>query len=69
MEENLENLLVSPKAKNMITKKSSVIYTGIDVTRLNVRMKSRALGERYKEHLKKPSLIFEHQITKGAHAT
>ena len=61
----LKNLLVSPKDKDTITKKDSVIYwfmcDSIDCEGEYIGGSSRTFGERYKEHLKAPSPIFEHQ--------
>ena len=65
----LKNLLVSPKDKDTITKKSSVIYwfrcDRIDCEDECIGVSSRTLGERYKEHLKTPSPIYEHQNNTG----
>ena len=56
---------MSPKDKVNITKKSSVIYwfrcDRIDCEDEYIGESSRTFGESYKEHLKAPSLIFEHQ--------
>ena len=68
----LKNLLVSPKDKENITKKSSVIYwfrcDRIDCEDEYIGESSRTFGERYKEHLKALSPIFEHQ-SKAGHTT
>ena len=68
----LKNLLVSPKDKDTITKKSSVIYWfkcgRIDCENECIGESSRTFGERYKEYLKAPSPIFEHQ-NKSGHTT
>ena len=65
----LKNLLVSPKYKDTITKKGNVIYWSkcdrIDCEDEYIRESSRTFGERYKEHLKAPSAIFEHQNNTG----
>ena len=65
----LKNLLVSPKDKDTIRKKSSVIYwfkcDRIDCEEEYIGELSRKFGERYKEHLKEPSPIFEHQNNTG----
>ena len=57
--------MVSPKNKDNITKKSSVIYwfkcDRIDCEDEYIGESSRTFGEKYKEHLKAPSPIFEHQ--------
>ena len=49
----IKNLLVSPKDKDNIKKKSDVIYW------------FRTFEGRYKEHLKAPSPIHEHQNSTG----
>ena len=58
----LKNLLVSPKDKDTITKKSSVLYwfncDRIDCEEEYIGEPSRTFGERYKEHLKASSPIF-----------
>ena len=65
----LKNLLVSPKDKDSITKKSSVIYwfrcDRIDHEDKYIGESSRTFGERYKGHLKVPSPIFEHKSNTG----
>ena len=65
----LQNLQVSPKDKNTITKKSSVIYWfkchKMDCEDEYIGESSRTFGERYNEHLKEPPPIFEHQSTTG----
>ena len=50
----------------MPSKRRAVWFIGLGVTGLTVRMNTKGnhpecLGERYKEHLKAPSPIFEHQ--------
>ena len=65
----LKNLLVTPKDKDSITKKSSVIYwfkcDKINCEEEYIGESSRTFGERYKEHLKAPSPMFEHQRNTG----
>ena len=65
----LKNLLVSLKDKDNITKKSSVIYwfrcDRIDCEDQSIGESSRTFGERYREHLKAASPIFEHQSNTG----
>ena len=65
----LKNLLVSPKNKDTITKKNSVIYwfrcDSIDCEDEYIGVSSRTFGERYKEHLKAPSQIYEKQNNTG----
>ena len=64
-----KNLLVSPKDKDTITKKNSIIYwlrcNKIDFDEEYIGESSRTFGERYKEHLKAPSPIFWHQSNTG----
>ena len=66
---NIKNLLVSPKDKDSITKKSSVIYwfkcDKIDCEEEYIGKSSRTFGERYRKHLKAPSPIYEHQNNTG----
>ena len=61
----LKNILVSPKDKDNITSKSSVIYSythgEIDCDEEYIGESGRTFGERYKEHLKARSPIFLHQ--------
>ena len=65
----IKNLLVSPKNKDSITKKSSVIYwfkcDKIHCEEEYIGESSRTFGERYGEHLKAPSPIYEHQNNTG----
>ena len=66
----LKNSLVAPKDKD--TKKSGVIYW-LRCTRLHCYEKyigesARTFSERFKEHLKVPSPIYEHQFSTG-HST
>ena len=68
-EVTIKNLLVSPKDKDSITKKSSVIYwfkcDRIDCEEEYIEESSRTFGERYREHLKAPSPIYEYQNNIG----
>ena len=65
----IKNLLVSPKDKDNIKKKSNVIYwfrcDKIDCKEDYIGESSRTFEERYKEHLKAPSPIHEHQNSTG----
>ena len=65
----LKNLLVSPKDKDNIKKKSNVIYwlrcDKIDCKEEYIGESSRTFEEGYKEHLKAPSPIYEHQDSTG----
>ena len=59
----IKHLLVSPKDKDNIIKKNGVIYwfkcDSIDCEEEYIGESARTFGERYKEHLKVPSLIYE----------
>ena len=65
----IKNLLVLSKDKDNITKKSSVIYwfkcDKIDCEEEYIGESSRTFGERYREHLKAQSPIYEHQNNTG----
>ena len=65
----IKDLLVSPKDKDSITKKSSVIYwfkcDKTDCEEEYIGESSRTFGERYKEHLKAPLPIYELQNNTG----
>ena len=65
----LKNILESPKDKDEITSKSSVIYSYtcgmIDCNEGYIGESGRTFGERYKEHLKALSPIFLHQNNSG----
>ena len=67
--QTLKNILVSPKDKDNITSKSSVIYSytcgEIDCDEEYIGESGRTFAERYKEHLKAPSPIFLHQDSTG----
>ena len=65
----IKNLLVLPKDKDNIKKKSNVIYwfrcDKIDCEEEYIGESSRTFEVRYKEHLKAPSPIHEHQNSTG----
>ena len=65
----LKNTLVSPRDKDEMVNKNSVIYRyccgEIDCDDEYIAESGRTFGERYKEHLKNPSPIFTHQNTCG----
>ena len=65
----LKNILVSPKDPDKITNKNSVINSyscgSIDCGEEYIGESGRIFGERYKEHLKTPSPIFQHQSISG----
>ena len=67
--QTVKNILVSPKAKDRITSKNSVIYIyscgSIDCGEEYIGESGRTFGERYKEHLKAQSPIFQHQKISG----
>ena len=61
----LKNILVSPKDKDEMANKSSIIYSyccgEIGCDEEYVGESGRTFGERFKEHLKTPSPIYHHQ--------
>ena len=65
----LKNILVSPKDKDSMMKKNSVIYSyicdRIDCNEEYIGESSRTFGERFKEHLKALSPTYEHQNNSG----
>ena len=65
----IKSLLMTPKDKDHITKKSGIIYRfkckRVDCEDEYIGESSRTFGERYKEHLKAPSPIYDHHITTG----
>ena len=67
--QTLMNILVSPKDKDTMTNKSSVICSysceKIDCDEEYIGESGRTFGERFKEHLKAPSPIFVHQSSSG----
>ena len=67
--QTLKDILVSPKDKDKISSKNSVIYSYtcgiIDCNEEYIGESGRTFGERYKEHLKPPSSIFIHQSNSG----
>ena len=60
----IKSLLMAPKDKDPIRKKSGVIYRyKCDRVKCDgeyIGESSRTFGERFKEHLKAPSLIYDH---------
>ena len=60
----IKSLLMTPKDKDHITKKSGIIYrfkcNRVDCDDEYIGESSRTFGERYKEHLKTPSPIYDH---------
>ena len=67
--QTLKNILVSPKDKDSMANKNSVIYSysygRIDCDEDYIGESSRTFGERCKEHLKAPSPICGHQNSSG----
>ena len=65
----LKNILVSPKDKDEMAIKSSIIYSyccgEIGCDEEYVGESGRTFGERFKEHLKTPSPIYHHQNISG----
>ena len=65
----LKNILVSPKDKDEMANKSSIIYSyccgEIGCDEEYVGESGRTFGERFKEHLKTPSPICHHQNISG----
>ena len=60
---------MAPKDKDPLMKKSGVIYRykcgRVECDEEYIWESSRTCGERFKEHQKVPSLIFDHYITTG----
>ena len=67
--QTLKSILVSPRDKDTMTKKNAVIYwyrcDNIDCDKEHIGESSRTFGERYREHLKAPSPIYDHQNNSG----
>ena len=65
----IKNLLVAPKDKDPVMKKSGFIYrykcNRVYCDKEYIGEFSRVFGERFKEHQKAPSQIFEHTNTTG----
>ena len=65
----IKSLLMTPKDKNHISKKSGIIYrfkcNRVDCNDEYKGESSRTFGERYKEHLKAPSPIYDHYNITG----
>ena len=65
----IKNLLMAPKDKDPIMKKSGVTYryrcNRVDCDEEYIGESSRVFGERFKEHQKAPSPIFDHTNTSG----
>ena len=69
----IKNLLMSPKDKDRILKQSGVIYSyhcdRVDCDEEYIGESSRTFGERFKEHLKPPSPIYDHSNISGHSVT
>ena len=69
---NIKGLLMAPKDKDHITKKSGIIYrfkcNRLDCDDEYIGESSRTFGERFKDHLKAPSPIYDHYNITG-HST
>ena len=65
----IRDLLVHPKDKDNILKKSGVIYRDscgrVDCDEEYIGETGRTFGERFREHLRTPSLIYDHHNTIG----
>ena len=65
----IKNLLMAPKDKDPMMKKSWVIYSYkcgmMDCDEEYIGESSRTFGERFKEHQKGPSPIFDHHTITG----
>ena len=69
----IKNLLMVPKDQDPMQKRSGVIYRykcdRVQCEEENIDEPSRTFGERFKEHLKAPSLIFDHYYITGHNVT
>ena len=65
----IKNLLMAPKDQDLMKKRSGVIYRyrcdRVECNDEYTGESSRTFGERFKEHLKAPSPIFDHYNTTG----
>ena len=65
----IKNFLMAPKDKDPMLKQSGVIYRyhcdRVDCYEEYIRESSRTFGERFKEHLKPPSPIYDHSNISG----
>ena len=70
---NIKDLLMAPKDKDLITQKSGVIYRykrdRVECDDEYIGESARTFGERFKEHLKPPSPIFDHNTITGHDTT
>ena len=69
----IKNLLMAPKDQDTIQKKSGVIYRyqcdRVECDEEYIGESSRTFGERFKEHLKTPSPIYDHSNITGHNVT
>ena len=69
----IKNLLMAPKDRDPIQKQSGVIYRyqcdRVDCDDEYIGETSRVFGERFKEHLKPPSPIYDHSNMSGHNVT
>ena len=69
----IKNLLMPPKDKDPIQKQSGVIYRyqcdRVDFDEEYTGESSRTFGERFREHLKPPSPIYDHSNITGHNVT
>ena len=69
----IKNLLMAPKDNGLIQKKSGVIYRykcdRMECDEKYIGESSRTFGERFREHLKAPSPIFDHYNITGHNVT
>ena len=65
----IRDLLVHPKDRDTILKKSGVIYRyrcgRVDCEEEYIGESDRTFGERYREHMRAPTPIMDHQNTTG----
>ena len=68
-----KNLLVAPKDREHITQKSGIIYRfkcdRVECDEEYIGESARTFGERFKEHLKCPSPIYDHSNITGHNIT
>ena len=69
----ITNLLVAPKDQDTIQKKCGVLYrykcNRVECDKEYIGGSSRTFGERFKEHLKAPSPIYDHSNITGHNIT
>ena len=65
----IKDLLVAPKDKEHLTKKSGIVYRykcdRLECDEEYIGESARTFGERFKEHLKAPSRIYDHRNITG----